>query len=580
MRGALGSELEQELARVLDNFPLGIRIVTGDGELLYANKAILDIYRYDSVEELRDTPTAQRYTAESYAEHRERVRRRKRGEPVPDHYEISIRRKNGQIRHLAVHRTEVTWRGKKQFLSVYEDITERREAEEQLRESEERYRALFDSSLVGTFVIDAESLRVVLANQAAGRMFGFASVEEGLGVSPLDFVPEEDRERVFRIIMEDMFEHDLRQPHEFRALTTDGREVWIMAVGARIQCGGKMAGLISVVDITEQKRVQEELRRSEERWRYLCEGIAEAMVVFRFPDLRVTYWNRRFEDYVRQVYDKSVEEVSFEDLMAAVDPGDREISREMLSRTLAGKPVPEVYELKVQDVKGKTRFVEVRPVFYKEKGRVVGIQTTIVDITERKEAEEALRRSFINLAETISRAVESSDPYTAGHQRGAAELAYRVGQKMGLDRERLLGLYIGALLHDIGKISVPASILTKAGKLTEEEWALIRSHTRRGYEILSNTYFPWPVADMVLHHHERLDGSGYPDGISGDSLSLEVRILGVCDVVEAMGSHRPYRPARSKEEVIQELEGGRGSKYDPYVVDLVLDMIRNGELDP
>ncbi|TET77746.1 HD-GYP domain-containing protein, partial [candidate division TA06 bacterium] len=170
------------------------------------------------------------------------------------------------------------------------------------------------------------------------------------------------------------------------------------------------------------------------------------------------------------------------------------------------------------------------------------------------------------------------DPYTAVHQRRVAELARLVGEKMGLDKNRLQGLYIGGLLHDIGKISAPETILTKSGKLTDEEWSLIRVHTKRGHEILQGTNLPWPVAEMALHHHERLDGSGYPCRISGDELSLEVRILGVCDVVEAMSSHRPYRPARSKKEVCEELVSGRGTKYDASIVDIMFQIIESGEL--
>jgi len=150
---------------------------------------------------------------------------------------------------------------------------------------------------------------------------------------------------------------------------------------------------------------------------------------------------------------------------------------------------------------------------------------------------------------------------------------------MGLDADRLQGLYIGALLHDIGKISVPESILAKPGKLSDEEWSLVQVHAQRGYEILKDNTLPWSVADMALHHHERLDGSGYPDGIGGDQLGLELRILGVCDVVEAMSSHRPYRPARSREEVVEELSCGRGTKYDPGVVDAMLEMIEGGAVE-
>jgi len=196
---------------------------------------------------------------------------------------------------------------------------------------------------------------------------------------------------------------------------------------------------------------------------------------------------------------------------------------------------------------------------------------------ERKKVQLQLVHSFIDLAQTVSRAMASRDPYTAEHQRRVAELAHLVGEKMGLDKNRLIGLHIGGLLHDIGKISTPETILSKSGKLTDEEWMLLRSHTKRGYEILKDTDLPWPIADIAVHHHERLDGSGYPHGIKGEKLSLEVRILSVCDVVEAMNSHRPYRPARGKDEVLKEIKDGRGTKYDAAVVDIVLKIIENGE---
>jgi len=141
----------------------------------------------------------------------------------------------------------------------------------------------------------------------------------------------------------------------------------------------------------------------------------------------------------------------------------------------------------------------------------------------------------------------------------------------------LQGLYIGGLLHDVGKIAVPEIILSKPGRLTEEEVNLIRSHTKQGYAILKNSSMPWPVAEIAFSHHERMDGSGYPLGINAEKLSLEIRIVCVCDVVEAMSSHRPYRPRRTEGQVIKELRVGRGRKYDEDVVDAVLEVIQTGD---
>ncbi len=195
---------------------------------------------------------------------------------------------------------------------------------------------------------------------------------------------------------------------------------------------------------------------------------------------------------------------------------------------------------------------------------------------KKRETEKQLEHSFFDLAETVARAMDSRDPYTAGHARKVAEYARKIGEKMELDMDKINGLYVCGLLHDIGKISIPESILCKPGSLSEEEWALMCTHTIRGYEILKNCSLPWPVADVALHHHEQLDGSGYPDGLKDDELNLENRIIRVCDVVEAMSSHRPYRPAKSIAEVIDELKSGRGFKYDTNIVDIMLQLLEEG----
>ena len=262
-----------------------------------------------------------------------------------------------------------------------------------------------------------------------------------------------------------------------------------------------------------------------------------------------------------------------------------------------GQPVDQLLSCWTDSIEGHQKLMETKPEILIGKGEeehcydlrisplygrnnsIAGRAVIMHDITELKQAKERLEKSFINLAETVSRALELRDPYTAGHQRNVAELARRIAEELGLDRDKQLGLYIGGLLHDVGKVSIPASILAKPGELTQEEWALIRSHPKQSYNILKDAELPWPIADIALHHHERLDGSGYPDDISGDELSQEVRIIAVCDVVEAMSAHRPYRPARSNDEILEEIRGGRGTIYDTDVIDVMLRLIGDGELD-
>ncbi len=203
------------------------------------------------------------------------------------------------------------------------------------------------------------------------------------------------------------------------------------------------------------------------------------------------------------------------------------------------------------------------------------------DISERKRAvEEQLRSTrqykaaMIATAEAISRTVEMRDPYTAGHQRRVADLSYAIGEMLGLTKDRLEGLHFGANLHDIGKIQLPAEILSSPRKLTPLEHEFIKTHPSVGSDIVTNVEFPWPIQEMILQHHERLDGSGYPQGLTGQDIILEARILAVADVVEAMSSHRPYRPSLGIDAALNEIESGRGSKYDPFVVDACLRVFR------
>jgi len=185
-----------------------------------------------------------------------------------------------------------------------------------------------------------------------------------------------------------------------------------------------------------------------------------------------------------------------------------------------------------------------------------------------------LRKAMKGIIQAMSLTVESRDPYTAGHQRRVADLARDIGIEMGFSGERIEGVCMSGLIHDLGKMSVPAEILTKPGRINKMEFGIIKSHPRVGYDILKDIDFPWPIAQMVLQHHERMDGSGYPQGLRGEEILIEARILGVADVVEAMASHRPYRPARGIGVAIEEISKNKGRFYDPDVVDACLMLFK------
>jgi PAS domain S-box-containing protein len=216
-----------------------------------------------------------------------------------------------------------------------------------------------------------------------------------------------------------------------------------------------------------------------------------------------------------------------------------------------------------------------------EDGVITGAVSTFADITERKQAEEKLQVSLINLRrglagtiQAMAMIVETRDPYTAGHQRRTTDLARAIAQELGLADEMVDGIRMAGVIHDLGKISVPAEILSKPGSINDLEYNLIKVHAEAGYDILKGIDFPWPIAQIVMQHHERLDGSGYPRGLCGDEIILEARVMAVADVVEAMASHRPYRPAHSVEEALEEIISKKGTCFDPDVVDACVRLFK------
>ena|GEM_PF-350771 len=184
-----------------------------------------------------------------------------------------------------------------------------------------------------------------------------------------------------------------------------------------------------------------------------------------------------------------------------------------------------------------------------------------------REKTEELTSSFIGSTQAISELLESRDPYTAGHARGVTELAVQIARRMDLSVEEIEGLRVCGMLHDLGKVVISSGILSKPGKLSHNEFGIIRQHPETAYQALHRIPFPWPVAEVVSQHHERLDGKGYPHGLKDEEIHPWARILAVADVVDAMITHRPYRAALPKKVVIEELNRGRGTVYDPKVVD-------------
>ena len=251
-------------------------------------------------------------------------------------------------------------------------------------------------------------------------------------------------------------------------------------------------------------------------------------------------------------------------------------NRESVMKGQMGEQVPSNYEIDIVRKTGEIRRLMVSRGEVRWNGER-RFQMLYQDITERIRTAKALQASYDKLdktldavIQTMALTVEMRDPYTAGHQHRVAGLACAIAAKMGLSPEIIKGIGVIGAIHDIGKICVPAEILSKPGRITEAEFSIIKEHSKTGYDILKGIDFPWPVALSVLQHHERMNGSGYPGHLSGGDIILEARILAVADVVEAMASHRPYRPSLGKEKALAEISLQKGILYDPAVVDACL----------
>jgi len=286
----------------------------------------------------------------------------------------------------------------------------------------------------------------------------------------------------------------------------------------------------------------------------------------------------------QQITGFSEEELLDRDSFTLVVPEYREKLREDAIRQLKCECyLPYEFPFATKSGQIKWAIETVASTQYAGKRAILGY---FMDITPQKSTEEALKKTSRKLQESrekirkalygtvraLASALEMRDPYTAGHQKRVTQLACALAKEMGLPEEQIEGLQVAATLHDIGKITTPAEILSRPAKLSTHEMALVRDHAPASADILRDVEFPWPVAKIILQHHERLDGSGYPAGLKGEEILLEARILAVADVVEAMASHRPYRPALGIDRALEEISQKKGILYDPLVADACIKL--------
>ena len=466
--------------------------------------------------------------------------------------------------------------GEGQLLAVEgitRDVTERQQAEAALTHSRDLMRYIIEHDQSAVAVHDRD-LKYIYVSQRYLHDYGVKE-RDVIGKGHYEVFP--DLPQKWRDVHQRALAGEALSADDDPYVREDGSVDW-----TRWDCrpwyeaDGSIGGIIVYTEvITERKRVNEALRQSEERFRRVSEATSD----FAYTCVRPQGGSFAFEwltGAAERITGWSQEElVGWGCWKALVVQEDVPLFEERVTGLAPGES--SVCELRIRHKQGDVRWLAAYSKLEEDAQdpSVHRLHGACQDITERKQAEEEINRQAEQLLRTVegavramSQVVETRDPYTAGHERRVAELAIAIAAEMGMSAADLDGLRMAGLIHDVGKIAVPAEILSRPGRLSDVELSLIKEHPQAGYDILKAIEFRRPVAEIVLQHHERLDGSGYPQELRGEQISLEARILAVADVVEAMSSHRPYRAALGMEAALAEVRERAGVKYDADVVSI------------
>ncbi|MCE5266032.1 MAG: PAS domain S-box protein [Deltaproteobacteria bacterium] len=336
--------------------------------------------------------------------------------------------------------------------------------------------------------------------------------------------------------------------------------------------------LVSIVLLDSESRLRAEadLRENEALFRSYLENAPDG-VYLNDLEGNFIYGNRKCEEIIDYRREDLIGK-NFQSLSLLPDSSLEKALQLLQANREARTTGPDELDLIRKD--GSLVPVEINTNLVQRAGQTI-VLAFVRDITERKQVEQKLRETLESLRKAVGATIqvmvsvlEVRDPYTAGHQMRVADLARSIAAEMGLPQEQVDGIRLAGSIHDIGKLSIPAEILSKPTALTKIESALVREHAQQGFEILKDVESPWPLAQIIHQHHERLDGSGYPRNLKGDDILIEARILAVADVVEAIASHRPYRPGKGIDAALDEIEKQRGVHYDASAVDACLRLFR------
>ncbi|MES2296146.1 MAG: HD domain-containing phosphohydrolase [Pseudomonadota bacterium] len=519
-------------------------------------------------------------------------------------------------------------------LALVHDITERHKAETQLTDSRERLRMATSAANMGAWNWDIAKARFFLSD-GMGKMFGLAAGDGPETPTELLALVHPDDRHVLLKAFSDASERGQSSTFEYRVMWPDGSIHWIETHSNVMfdESGKPSYGMGVALDITQRKQDAAAIARASRALqtlsavnRELVHAVSEQQLLDAVCAVLVEQGGYRMAavGYPEQDECQTLTPVAWAGTVAGYfndatfeSWGDNPNGQKPTARAIRSGKIEICHDIGSDEhfAKWRTAALERKyasnaalPLF--DGARVIGalsiysqesgafdegevdlldelagdLSYGIATLRMRLQHEQTmkthlrdahrLKRNLEDSIQAIAATLEMRDPYTAGHEKRVAKLAVAIAREMNLPSDQIEGLYMAGVVHDLGKIRVPAEILCKPGRLGAIEYALICTHPQVGYDILKDIKFPWPIAQMVLQHHERIDGSGYPQGLQGDAILLEARILAVADVVEAMGSHRPYRASVGIDKALAEIESGRAIRYDGAVVDACLALFR------
>jgi len=571
-------ESEKKYKDLVEETPIGIANIGITGKIIYINKRLEKISGYSREEVAgKGVFNLGLFSNEMLKILKERLKVRFRlgGGSVRLRREIHFKRKDGKWIWIEITAKLIKKWGIPSSLRItLQDITERKKAEEELRDSEERLKILFDYAPDAYYINDLKG-NFIDGNKAAERLIGYKT-EELIGKSflKLKLLSLADISKAAKTLAKNIIGKPTG-PDEFILNRKDNSKVTVEISTYPVKIKGRTLVLGIARDITERKKAEEILWKSQQEFASIFNNSPEASV-YLDEKSRVLDINSRFSG----LFGYDLEEIKGKDINSGIiHPPDK---------------IEEAKRLTKKSIKGYINYETIRkkkdgtlfPASTSASSVLIGgqIKGKIIlyqDITQRKQTEQQLKQGYEKLQRTmeatiytISKIIETRDPYTAGHQNAVSQFVVAIAQEMKLPEDKIEGMRIAALVHDIGKINIPAEILSKPSKLNEMEFSLIKNHPKTGYDILKTIDFPWPIAKIVLQHHEKIDGSGYPQGLKGKKILLGAKIIGVADVVEAMSSHRPYRPTLGIDKALEEISQNRGILYDPVVADICLKLFK------